>query len=87
MKTERGKGAGAFIYGQNIMIRNAFFNARGGARVDANVSRAIALIHEAVHLTGKSDADFKGSSKLNDLITKGCYSKLYGHNDLAIVGN
>ncbi len=87
LKTERGKGAGAFIYGQDIMVRNAFFNARGGAAIGGETSRALALIHEAVHLTGKSDADFGGSSKLNDVVIHACWSKLFGHKDLAIVGN
>ena len=69
------------------MIRNAFFNARGSAKIIGEVSRALALIHEVVHLTGKSDAFFGGSSKLNDAVIHACFSKMYGHNDLAIVGN
>ncbi|MCA1593393.1 MAG: hypothetical protein LC754_12240 [Acidobacteria bacterium] len=87
LKTERGKGAGAFIYGQDVMVRDAFFNARGGAAIGGEISRALALIHEAIHLTGKSDADFGGSSKLNDVVIHACWSKLYGHKNLAIVGN
>ena len=89
MLTDRGKGAGAFIMGQSIMVRGAFFNARGGARIDGEISRALALIHEAIHIgpTGKGDLFFKGSSKLNDIIIHGCWNKLYGHDDLATVGN
>jgi hypothetical protein len=87
LQTERGKGAGGFIYGQDVMLRKAFFNARGGANISGEISRALALIHEAVHLTGKSDEFFRGSSKLNDVVIHACWSKLYGHNDLAIVGN
>ena len=87
LQTEAGKGAGGFIYGQDVMLRNPFFNARGGAKIGGEISRALALIHEAVHLTGKSDAFFGGSSKLNDVVIHACWSKLYGHNDLAIVGN
>jgi hypothetical protein len=69
------------------MLKNAFFNARGSAKIGGEISRALALIHEAVHLTGKSDAFFGGSPKLNDVVIHACWSKLYGHNDLAIVGN
>jgi YD repeat-containing protein len=87
LQTEKGKGAGGFIYGQDIMLRKAFFNARGGAKIGGEVSRALALIHEVVHLTGKSDAFFGGSQKLNDVVIKACFNKLYGHKDLAIVGN
>lgn len=69
------------------MLRDAFFGARGAAKINGEVSRALALIHEVVHLAGKTDANFGGSSKLNDVIIHACFSKLYGHNDLAIVGN
>ncbi len=86
LQTESGKGAGGFIYGQDVMLRKAFFNAHA-ARIGADISRALALIHEAVHLTGKSDAFFGGSAKLNDVVIHACWSKLYGHKDLAIVGN
>jgi hypothetical protein len=87
LKTESGKNAGGFIFGQDIMLRNAFFNAHGSAKIDPTISRALALIHETIHLTGKSDDFFGGSSKLNDVVIKACYSKLFSHNDLAIVGN
>ena len=87
LQTERGKGAGAFVLGQDVFVRSSFFNARGVARIGPTESRALALIHEAIHLTGKSDKDFGGSSKLNELVIKSCFSKSYGYNDLAIVGN
>ncbi len=85
IQTEKGKGAGAFIWGQDIMVRDQFFAARGGSGISPDVSRALALIHEAIHLTGPTDAQFGGSAKLNDLVIKSCYSKVYGHNDLSIV--
>lgn len=84
IKSEKGKGAGAFIAGQSIMVRDKFFGGRSSS-IDPTNSRAIALIHEAIHLTNKKDADFGGSSKLNDVIIKGCVSRLFGHKDLAIV--
>ncbi|MDT4956165.1 MAG: hypothetical protein QOJ02_4303, partial [Acidobacteriota bacterium] len=87
MQTEKGKGAGGFIFGQDVMLRDTFFYARGGAKIAGGVAQALALIHEAIHLTGKSDEFFGGSSKLNDVVIHACFSKLYGHNDLAIVGN
>ena len=87
LQSEKGKGAGGFIYGQDIMLRNAFFGVRGSAKIGGEVSRALGLIHEVVHLAGRSDVSFGGSSKLNDLVIHSCYSKLLGHNDLAIVGN
>jgi hypothetical protein len=87
LQTESGKGAGGFIYGQDVMLRKAFFNAHGGKGIGPEISRALALIHEAVHLTGKSDAFFGGSPKLNDVVIHACWSKLYGHNDLSLVGN
>jgi hypothetical protein len=87
LQTEVGKGAGGFIYGPDVMLRKAFFSGRGGAKIAPDISRALALIHEAVHLTGRGDAFFSGSSKLNDVVIHACWSRLYGHNDLAIVGN
>jgi hypothetical protein len=87
MQSEKGKGAGGFIYGQDILLRDAFFNARGESKIAPDVSRSLALIHEVVHLAGRGDAFFSGSSKLNDVVIHACWSKLYGHNDLSIVGN
>jgi hypothetical protein len=87
LNSEKGKGAGAFIWGQDIMVRKAFFNANPGRKIPFDASRALALIHEAIHLIGKSDADFGGSAKLNDLVIKSCYNRTYGHNDLTITGN
>ncbi|HWS56393.1 MAG TPA: hypothetical protein VN228_19805, partial [Pyrinomonadaceae bacterium] len=85
MQTERGKGAGAFVYGQDIMVRDKFFGAHGGAKISVGASRALALIHEAIHLTGRTDASFGGSSKLNDVVIQACFSRLYAHNDMSIV--
>jgi len=86
MQTEKGKNAGAFIFGQDVMVRDNFFRARGGAKITPDPSRALALIHEAIHLAGLGDAYFGGSAKLNDIVIKACWSPLYSHKDLAIVG-
>ena len=87
LQTEKGKGAGGFIYGQSVMLRDPFFGASGAAKITPDISRAIALIHEAVHLTGLGDAFFKGSAKLNDVIIHACWNKVYGHNDLTFIVN
>lgn len=87
LQSPLGKGAGGFIYGSDIMLRDSFFNARGGSKIAPDVSRALALIHEVIHLSGRDDAFFHGSSKLNDVVIHACWNKLYGHNDLSIVGN
>jgi YD repeat-containing protein len=85
LQTEKGKGSGGFIYGQNVMLRDTFFGASGAKKISPDISRAIALIHEAVHLAGLGDAFFGGSAKLNDIIIKACWVKLYGHNDLTFI--
>jgi hypothetical protein len=59
------------------MVQDAFFNARGAAKINGEVLRALALIHEVVHLSGKSDAFLGGSSKLNDVVIHACFSKIY----------
>jgi len=87
LQSERGKASGGFIAGQNIMLRNAFFSARGSAKINGEVSRALALIHEVIHLTGKNDSDFGGSAKLNDVVIRACFNENYGHKDLAIVSH
>jgi len=74
----------------DIYIFPLFFNASGGAHINIFLSRAVVLIHEAVHLTGKHDVDFSktndqvdGSHNLTDIVIHSCVSKLYGFKDLA----
>jgi hypothetical protein len=74
----KGTRLAGFIFGQDVMLRDAFFNARAGARIGGEVSRALALIHEAIHLTGKSDVSFGGSSKLNHVVIHSCLAKYTG---------
>jgi hypothetical protein len=90
----RGESAGVILgdLGPNadIFLFKAFFEARGGARIGATTSRAVALIHEAIHLQGFRDRDFtegnfRGSAALSTFIIHSCVSPLFDHNDLAIV--
>ena len=53
LTTEKGKTAGGFQYGDDIALRHAFFNARGGSRITPEISRALVLIHEVIHLSGR----------------------------------
>ena len=89
MNTPLGKGANAFVLTSdtNIYLRKNFFNARGGSAIAGQTSRALTLIHEAIHVAGYSDDYFGGSTKLDDVVIKSCWSRFYGHNDLSTVGN
>ena len=90
-----GAGLGGVILGPagptaDIFLYAGFFNARGDARIAPLPSRAVALIHEAIHLQGFHDGDFreggfKGSKALNTFIIHSCISPLFNHNDLSIV--
>ncbi|MFY9607376.1 MAG: RHS repeat-associated core domain-containing protein [Blastocatellia bacterium] len=84
--------AGATIFGQAVWIYGPFFG--GGINRPGQLgfrrSRAVALIHEAIHTGGVSDLDFDtvrviGSRKLNTFIIKSCVDKNKSHNDLNFV--
>lgn len=72
----------------DIFLFAGFFNARGGARIAPDPSRAVALIHEAIHLQGFRDfteGSFRGSRALNTFVIHSCISPLFDHNVLSIV--
>jgi RHS repeat-associated protein len=73
----------------DLFIYPLFFHTRA-APINSELSQAIVLIHEAIHLTGMRDTDFGGSQKegshnLTDLIIHSCYSQIYSFKDLAFV--
>ncbi|MFY9557689.1 MAG: RHS repeat-associated core domain-containing protein, partial [Blastocatellia bacterium] len=87
-------GAGAFIDppGRGIVLLSGFFGGTPGppGRIGFDRSRAVALIHEAIHLQGIHDTDFdsngiEGSRKLNTFIIQSCVNKRRTHSDLGIV--
>lgn len=85
-------GAGGFIdpLGRGIVLLSGFFGGFPGRRIGFDRSRAVALIHEAIHLQGIHDTDFdsngtEGSRNLNTFIIQSCVNKRWSHNDLSIV--
>jgi hypothetical protein len=72
----------------NIFIFPYFFTGSGSSRIPVLVSQRIAILHEAVHLTGRGDIAFgtspeQGSKNLSNIIIHSCYSEFYSVSDLA----
>ena len=82
-------GAGGFIdpLGRGVVLLRGFLGGRPGAQIGFDRSRAVALIHEALHLQGFRDRDFEGSANLNTFIIQSCVNKRLTHDDLSIVVN
>lgn len=60
---------------------------KSGSRIGLDQTRALALLHEAIHLFDFNDKDFSANGKdpfgLQDFIIKSCINANYDHNDTA----
>ncbi|MEW6737862.1 MAG: hypothetical protein AB1489_41675 [Acidobacteriota bacterium] len=71
--------------GRKVFLNRYFFNP-AREPTTALQQRAIILIHEAVHLVAnKRDADFGGSRKLTELVSKRCLPGLYSVDRLGLL--
>lgn len=85
----RGRDVGAVYDLSYIFLFNTFFGPQTnpGARIVLDETRALALLHETIHLFNFRDEDFSDNGKdpfgLQDFIIKSCINPHYDHKDTA----
>ncbi|MFY9573602.1 MAG: hypothetical protein WAV20_19565, partial [Blastocatellia bacterium] len=85
----RGKDVGTVYDLSYIFLFNEFFGpqTKPGSRIELDQTRALALLHETIHLFDFNDKDFSNDGKdpfgLQDFIIKSCINPNYDHNDTA----